>query len=118
MSILSKIIGVLLTVAGGALVILGNGDLVWFFIGILVASVGLSLLQGGKKPTEHEPPPPTVTEIHCDNSSCDFKEIREFQSGDYILKPVAAKCPKCESAMTIEGVYVVREDKESDKVRI
>ncbi len=118
MGIISKLIGVVLTIAGGAVVILGNGDLIMFFIGIMIASVGLSLLQGGKKPAEHEPPPPTVTEIHCDNTSCDFKEIREFQSGDYVLKPVEAKCPKCRSAMTIEGVYVVREDKESDKVKI
>jgi hypothetical protein len=33
------------------------------------------------------------------------------------LKAVEAICPKCQSAMTIEGVYIVREEPE-DKDRI
>ena len=123
MGIVSKIIGLILAAAGALIFVFGmDGDptlqYVWFFVGILLVSMGLSLITGGKKPVEHEPPPPTVTEIHCDNPECDFKEIRQFESGDYILKPVDAKCPKCSSKMTIEGVYVVKEDKPEDKIEI
>nr|KXH74270.1 MAG: hypothetical protein AM325_12955 [Candidatus Thorarchaeota archaeon SMTZ1-45] len=72
-------------------------------------------MTSGRQQKEEKPPPPTVTEIRC--SSCDFKEIRDFQKGDYVLKAVEATCPKCQGAMTIEGVYMVREDTE-DKDRI
>ena len=123
MGMLSKIIGLVFTVAGALIVVFGmDGDptlqYVWFFIGLLLVSMGLSLITGGRKQIEQEPPPPTVTEIHCDNPECDFKEIRQFESGDYVLKPIDAKCPKCSGTMTIEGVYVVKEDKPEDKIDI
>ena len=123
MGMLSKIIGLILAAAGALIVVFGmDGDptlqYVWFFIGLLLVSMGLTLITGGRKQVEREPPPPTVTEIHCDNPECDFKEIRQFESGDYVLKPVDAKCPKCSGTMTIEGVYVVKEDKPEDKIDI
>ncbi|MFW9955854.1 MAG: hypothetical protein ACFFD3_15000 [Candidatus Thorarchaeota archaeon] len=121
MGIISKMIGATLAGIGAIIVFLGMNDplsYLWFFLGLIVMSVGFSLITGGKKRVEHEPPPPTVTEIHCDNLECDFKEIRQFEKGDYILKPVNAKCPKCSGPMTVEGVYVVKEEKEEDKVKI
>jgi len=123
MGMISKIIGLVLVAGGAAIMVFGmEGDptlqFVWFFIGILMVSMGLTLITGGKKQVEQEPPPPTVTEIHCDNPECDFKEIRQFESGDYVLKPLDAKCPKCSSKMTIEGVYVVKEEKPEDQIVI
>jgi len=122
MGIISKIIGAAFAGIGVVVMLLGMNDPVlsylWFFAGIFLVSVGLSLITGGRKTVEHEPPPPTVTEIRCDNPECDFKEIRNFESGDYVLKPVNAKCPKCSDTMTIEGVYVVREDKDAETDKI
>lgn len=122
MGIISRIIGISFAGIGAVIMFLGMNDPVWsylwFFAGIFLMSVGLSLITGGRKPAEHEPPPPTVTEIRCDNPECDFKEIRNFEAGDYILKSVNAKCPKCSGTMTIEGVYVVKEDKDAEKDRI
>jgi hypothetical protein len=123
MGMISKIIGAAFAGAGAILVFYGMGadptmSLVMWFVGLLVMSIGFSLITGGRKEVQQEPPPPTVTEIHCDNPECDFKEIRQFEQGDYILKPLNAKCPKCADTMTIEGVYVVKEDKEEDKVTI
>ncbi|MFW9919158.1 MAG: hypothetical protein ACFFED_06145 [Candidatus Thorarchaeota archaeon] len=124
MGMISKIIGIIFAAAGALIVVFGMEgsdptlQYVWFFIGLLLVSMGLSLITGGRKQVEHEPPPPTVTEIHCDNPECDFKEIRQFESGDYVLKPVDVKCPKCSSKMTIQGVYVVKEDKPEDKIDI
>jgi hypothetical protein len=120
MGMISKIIGAAFAGIGAVVVFLGMNDpnwsLVYWFIGIIVMSIGFSLITGGRKEVQQEPPPPTVTEIHCDNPECDFKEIRQFEKGDYILKLLSAKCPKCAGTMTIEGVYVVKEDKDEDKV--
>ncbi len=120
MGFISKLIGILISAAGAAIVFFGmNGDpafsYIWFIVGLMVMSVGFSLLTAGRKQKEEEPPPPTVTEIRCDSPECDFKEIRAFEKGDYILKQVDASCPKCDGTMTIEGVYIVKEEKEEDK---
>jgi hypothetical protein len=123
MGMISKIIGLVLSAAGAVILFFGmNGDptysYVLFFVGLMVMFMGFSLISGGRKPAEQEAPPPTVTEIQCNNKECDFKEIREFEKGDYILKPVDAKCPKCSQKMTIEGVYIVKEDKDADKYKV
>ena len=123
MGMLSKIIGAAFAGIGAIIVFYGMSldatlSLVTWFIGLIVMSIGFSLITGGRKEVEQEPPPPTVTEIHCDNPECDFKEIRQFEKGDYILKPLHAKCPKCAGTMTIEGVYVVKEDKDAEKDKI
>jgi len=114
MGLVSKIIG--LALAGVGFVVLFYGvsttdvlSFVWSFIGLIIMSVGFALVTAGRT-AEKKPPPPTVTEIRC--SSCDFKEIRDFKKGDYILMPIGDACPKCQSPMTIEGVYIVREEPE------
>jgi hypothetical protein len=120
MGIAGKVLGIAFAAAGFYVLWWGMGtndslSLVWSFIGMFTMAMGFALLTSGRQQKEVKPPPPTVTEIRC--HGCDFKEIRDFQKGDYILKGVEATCPKCQSAMTIEGVYIVREEPE-DKDRI
>ena len=114
MGLISKLLGIILLVSGGALFFLGSGDpslgVFYYFAGMIVMAMGLSLLTAGGGKKEEKPPPPTVTEIKCDNPECTFKEIRDFQNGDFILKALEAQCPKCQGSMTIQGVYIVREE--------
>ena len=120
MGMISKVLG-LVFAAGGFYILwwgMGTNDslsLVYSFIGMFVMAMGFALSTAGRQQKEVKPPPPTVTEIRC--NSCDFKEIRDFEKGDYVLKAVEATCPKCQSAMTIEGVYIVREEPE-DTIKI
>ncbi|MFW9800012.1 MAG: hypothetical protein ACFFD9_06230 [Candidatus Thorarchaeota archaeon] len=115
MGLVTKIVGAVTAGAGAVVVFYGISDpqlsWIYYFIGLIVMSIGFSLFSaGGRGAEERKPPPPTVTEIRCDNPECTFKEIRDFQKGDYILKPIDVPCPKCQSSMTIHGVYVVREE--------
>ncbi|TFG08933.1 hypothetical protein EU538_06180 [Candidatus Thorarchaeota archaeon] len=121
MGMISKIIGLIITGAGAVLLFWGmNSDptysFIWFLIGMIVMSIGFGLISGGKQPETPEPPPPTVTEIICDNLDCDFKELRDFEKGDYILKPIDATCPKCDGSMTIHGIYIIREKEEEIQI--
>jgi hypothetical protein len=50
---------------------------------------------------------PIVTTIVC--SKCGFKNVRNFERGDYILKELG-KCTKCEGTMIVSAIY--REIKE------
>lgn len=119
MGTISRIIGMVLT-ASGALILtygfdpsVGSLSFVYFIVGLVVMSVGFSLLTAGRTKKEVKAPLPTVTEIRC--SGCDFKEIRDYEKGDYILKPLEPKCPKCSEKMTIEGVYIVREEPDHER---
>ncbi|MGV9170914.1 MAG: hypothetical protein ACOC38_13390 [Promethearchaeia archaeon] len=123
MSKLLKAIGIIFA-AGGALVVFygmtfssGLFSYILFFLGLVGMSIGFSLLTAGRGDQELEPPPPTVTEIRCTSPDCDFKEIRNFEEGDYVLKVLDKGCPKCEAEMVIEGIYVVREEEETEKGR-
>jgi len=49
-----------------------------------------------------------LTEIEC--GKCDFKNIRKFNEGDYILKTVE-NCPKCKEPMTITSIYQKEKEK-------
>ena len=110
---MSKLIGIALAAVGFLLLFIGMNDTsvmfyVYSILGIIVMSMGFALLTAGR-PKEEKLPPPTVTEIRCND--CDFKEIRDFKKGDYILKAVEDACPKCQTTgMTIEGVYMIREE--------
>ncbi|MBS3793658.1 MAG: hypothetical protein KGY80_02065 [Candidatus Thorarchaeota archaeon] len=123
MSKLLKAIGIVFAAAGAIVVFYGMtfGEDLWsyvlFFLGLVGMSIGFSLLTAGRGGEEMEPPPPTVTEIRCSSPDCDFKEIRDFEEGDYVLKVLDKGCPKCEAEMVIEGVYVVREEEEAEKGR-
>ena len=54
--------------------------------------------------------PPVTTTIEC--KKCNFKNVREFQRGDYIFKEVEP-CQKCNDKMLITAIY--REIKEKEK---
>jgi len=54
--------------------------------------------------------PPITTTIEC--KKCGFKNVREFQRGDYIFKEVEP-CQKCNDKMLITAIY--REVKEKIK---
>ncbi|TFH09926.1 MAG: hypothetical protein E4H14_03575 [Candidatus Thorarchaeota archaeon] len=112
MGLISKLIGIALAIVGFILLFFGMNDpsvmsYVYSLLGLIVMSLGFALLTAGR-PKEEKLPPPTVTEIRC--NSCDFKEIRDFKKGDYVLKSVEDACPKCQTGMTIEGVYIIREE--------
>ena len=114
MGLVSRLLGIIIAGSGIAILFFGSSDPVWSFgyyiLGLILMSVGLTLVTSRSTAGEKKPPPPTVTEIRCDNPECTFKEIRDFQKGDYILKPMETQCPTCHSTMTIHGVYVVREE--------
>ena len=52
---------------------------------------------------------PVNTTILC--QKCGFKNLREFQRGDYIFKE-AEECPKCKEKMQITSIYREAEEKE------
>ena len=54
--------------------------------------------------------PPVITTIVC--SKCGFKNVRDFEREDYILKDLGS-CTKCEGKMMISAIY--REVKEKKK---
>lgn len=56
--------------------------------------------------------PPVTTTIEC--KKCSFKNVREFQRGDYIFKELEP-CQKCNDKMMITAIY--REVKEKEKER-
>ena len=56
--------------------------------------------------------PPVTTTIEC--KKCSFKNVREFQRGDYVFKEVEP-CQKCNEKMMITAIY--REVKEGEKER-
>jgi len=82
----------------------------------LIGSIGLALsvymlLQIQRKPSRVAfEMPRVITTILC--QKCGFKNIRDFQRGDYIFKE-AEPCPKCNEKMTIASIY--REVKEKEK---
>jgi len=58
--------------------------------------------------------PPLTTTLEC--QKCGFKNVRDFQRGDYIFKQLEEQCPKCnEKAMSIGSIF--REIKEKEKTK-
>ena len=53
-----------------------------------------------------------ATTILC--QKCGFKNIREFERGDYIFKEEEEECPKCKEKMMIASIYREAEEKEKD----
>jgi len=55
---------------------------------------------------------PLNTTVLC--QKCGFKNVREFQRGDYVFKQIGDPCPKCsEKTLSISAVF--REVKEKTK---
>lgn len=57
--------------------------------------------------------PPVVTTIEC--KKCGFKNVREFQRGDYIFKD-GEPCQKCNDKMLITAIYREVKDKEKNRM--
>ena len=85
----------------------------WLII-IGVIALALStyvLLQSRRRMTTMKTATPSVmTTIQC--RKCDFKNVREFQRGDYVFKELD-KCQKCDDKMMITAIY--KEVKEKEK---
>ncbi|KON30277.1 hypothetical protein AC477_05080 [miscellaneous Crenarchaeota group-1 archaeon SG8-32-1] len=65
------------------------------------------LIQTRKRPVPASfKTPKVLTTLEC--PKCDFKNIRDFERGDYIFKE-AGPCQKCDQKMTITAIY--REEK-------
>jgi hypothetical protein len=85
---------------------------------ILIGFIGLALfaymlLQTRRKPLHVAlEMPRVITTILC--QKCGFKNIRDFQQGDYIFKGTEP-CPKCKKKMMVSSIY--REVDEKKKKR-
>ncbi|MFQ5999513.1 MAG: hypothetical protein ACE5J6_01910 [Candidatus Bathyarchaeia archaeon] len=83
---------------------------------VLIGFIGLALSAYMLFQTQRKPlrvafeMPRVITTILC--QKCGFKNIRDFQRGDYIFKE-AEPCPKCNKKMMIFSIY--REVKEKEK---
>ncbi|MGB8781411.1 MAG: hypothetical protein WCD81_12285 [Candidatus Bathyarchaeia archaeon] len=58
-------------------------------------------------------PAPVTTTIEC--KKCGFKNVREFQRGDYIFKE-GEPCQKCNEKMLITAIYREVKEKEREKM--
>jgi multidrug transporter EmrE-like cation transporter len=56
--------------------------------------------------------PKVMTTIGC-VKTCDQKNVREFQRGDYVYKELDSSCQKCGGKQMITGIY--KEVKEKEK---
>jgi cation transport ATPase len=59
--------------------------------------------------------PPVTTTIEC--KKCGFKNVREFQRGDYIFKELGT-CEKCSDTMMITAIYKEVKEKEKQAIRV
>lgn len=75
-----------------------------------LALSGYLLMQTRSKPTQKILELPRVlTTLEC--PSCDFKNVRDFQKGDYIFKD-NGPCQKCDNTMKITSIYREAKKKE------
>lgn len=58
--------------------------------------------------------PPVTTTIEC--RKCSFKNVREFQRGDYVFKELEP-CQKCDEKMLITSIYREVKEKEKEKAK-
>jgi hypothetical protein len=77
-----------------------------------LALSGYLLMQTRAKPARNILELPRVlTTLECPN--CDFKNIRDFQKGDYIFKE-NGPCQKCDETMKITAIYREAKKKEQE----
>ncbi|UCC58734.1 MAG: hypothetical protein JSW14_02110 [Candidatus Bathyarchaeum sp.] len=75
-----------------------------------LALLGYMLLQTRPKPMRAiVETPRVITTLEC--PKCDFKNIRDFQRGDYIFKETGP-CQKCDETMKITAIYREAKKKE------
>jgi hypothetical protein len=93
-------------IVAGWLVLIG-------FVGVVLSAyVILQLRRRGTRMSIEVPP--ITTTIEC--KKCGFKNVREFQRGDYIFKE-AEPCQKCNEKMMITAIYREVKEKEKEKER-
>jgi len=86
----------------------GNSLLLMSLIGLSASAYMLFQTRRGMLKMTLETPRVSTT-IMC--NKCGFKNVRDFQRGDYILKE-AEPCPKCNEKMVIASIYrEVKEEK-------
>jgi uncharacterized ferredoxin-like protein len=56
---------------------------------------------------------PLSSTVQC--QKCGFKNVREFQKGDFVFKETTEMCPKDNLKMIIAAIY--REVKDKDKAK-
>ncbi|MCK5563138.1 hypothetical protein KAI30_03105 [Candidatus Bathyarchaeota archaeon] len=98
-----------------AVIVYGSGDPslgTWF---LLIGFMGIALLtymllqtrrRTFKLPIQAQR---VATTILC--QKCGFKNIRDFERGDYVFKDVTEECPKCNEKMAIASIYREAEKK-------
>ena len=92
-----------------------NNDIVNAGYFMLIGFIGLSLsaymlLQTKRKTSQVSfEMPRVITTILC--QKCGFKNIRDFQKGDYIFKETES-CPECSKEMMVASIYREVEEKE------
>jgi len=96
----------------------GNGENALFYVSIGLVMLALStymLYQTRKRViriTSMEMQPLSST-VQC--QKCGFKNVREFQKGDFVFKETTEMCPKDNLKMMIAAIY--REVKDKDKAK-
>ncbi len=78
------------------------------FFGLVITAYMLMQSRGKPMNTALEMPR-VLTTLEC--PKCDFKNIRDFERGDYIFKETGP-CQKCEDKMTITAIYREAKKKE------
>lgn len=88
----------------------GKLDIASVILGLSAVAISLyMLLQLKMKPLKLGfEPQKVLTTIEC--TKCDYKNIREFQQGDFILKTVEP-CPKCNEETVVSSIYRKQEEK-------
>ena len=95
--------------------ILGNEVVAGYLLVLGFIAMTMSaymLLQSRKRTASMKIEIPQVkTTVEC--KKCGFKNVREFQRGDYVFKEFDDKCQKCDDKMIITAIY--KEVKEKEK---
>jgi len=87
----------------------GNGNSLLLIGGSGFALSAYMLFQTRRKTMRLEiKEQPVITTIQC--KKCGFKNIRDFQRGDYIFKETDP-CPKCNEKMSVASIYREVEEK-------
>ena len=83
-------------------------------IGLLALALSVFLLYQSKMQSAQVKieVPKVMTTIGC-VKTCDQKNVREFQRGDYVYKELDASCQKCGGKQMITGIF--KEVKEKEK---
>jgi hypothetical protein len=111
-NVLKNIILIVLIIVGALFIYLGGGQdsITNFFIGFSLICFGSTLIQIQKQ--KPEPTMQTLSILKC--LGCDFTQVRNYQSGDYVFK-IEEKCNNCNEQLQISQIYSVKLKKKAKK---